>query len=103
MFYEEQPGGCFVWENQGQPVIIMQWTGLYDQNSKDVFEGDIIRADIVEYSVPTIGQVVFSSEYLAWASRNLAGDTLLYKLCKIEIIGNIFENFDLLEKLQIAE
>lgn len=79
------PGGIL------NTVNLMQFTGMKDCNGVKIYEGDTIEANIIEFSLPTIGHIVFSKEHSAYANRNLAGDTFLWKLDRIKVTGNIYE------------
>ena len=85
--------GVFDWKD----IEKRQFTGILDKNGVDVYEGDIIDANIIEHSISTMGQVVFCEEYSTYANRNLAGDTFLWKLNRIKVRGNIFESPELLK------
>ena len=79
--------------SQGR-YIFLQYTGLKDKNGKGIFEGDVVeRADS-----SLRGEVHFWVERGAWFVGD--GDIELGKLPmdKIEVIGNIYENKELLKQ-----
>ena len=76
-------------ENQ---YIIQQYTGLNDKNGKEVYEGDIIRGMF------DFGPAGFKEEIIPINWDNESGYQLEYcAITTIEVIGNIFENPELLK------
>jgi uncharacterized phage protein (TIGR01671 family) len=75
-------------------VVLMQYTGLKDKSGKEIYEGDII--DIKKGQGEHHKNVVV--EYEAGAFK-MNGVTPLYlvKPLKGEVIGNIYENPELLD------
>ena len=69
---------------------IMQYTGLQDVNDKSIYEGDIIRSEILSGDVK-INEVIFKhgAFRIGLQPLNVQKD--------IEVIGNIYENSELLK------
>lgn len=72
-------------------IVLMQFTGLYDKNGKEIFEGDVVKQD--DY----IGYVEYDINTASFKGVSECGYFFLLK-DKIEVIGNIFENPHLLEQ-----
>jgi hypothetical protein len=73
----------------------MQFTGLLDKNGKEIYEGDIF-----EGSFSSVYKVKWDDETCSWyvhdVTRGLGFP--LRKIENLEIIGNIYENPELIEK-----
>ena len=82
-------------------ITLMQSTGLFDKNGKEIFEGDVVRQ--VRTQPTTENEVIIGVVTMlegAWLIMNdcekLASD-LWSETDENEIIGNIYENKDILE------
>ena len=84
---------------------LMQFTGLHDKNGKDIYESDIVRCSTWHDGEPTgifQGEVVYSGD-LGIASFDIRLDhdgeidRAVLPAMGVEIIGNAFENPELLE------
>lgn len=71
---------------------LMQYTGLKDKNGKEIYEGDITSRGVITFSRGKFQGTYFDSK------GNLEEDWEddLYLNKDIEIIGNIYENQELL-------
>ncbi len=78
----------FVWESDCE---LMQYTGLKDRNDIDVYEGDILYLPSGE-----LAQVVF--KHGCFVAEGKTAGMLLGKFTPEKIIGNIYENPELLEQ-----
>lgn len=83
--------------------IVMQYAGLEDKYKKELYDGDIFMIGSREDNC--IYQVVYDEENLCYtAYRCLYGRKLainlgdIHRSCEFEIIGNIYENPELLNK-----
>lgn len=70
---------------------VQQFTGLLDKQSKEIYEGDIVRS-----SMGHIDEIVWSSGCFCLA-RAMMMYELTYGLDGFEVIGNIFENPELID------
>ncbi len=83
-------------------VIYMQYTGLKDKNGKEIYEGDILRTDkginaVVYWS--NSGACFMVKYHNIWSTKI---GWYIYKNLRMfapksEVIGNIYENPELLE------
>ncbi|MEI4342440.1 YopX family protein [Streptococcus suis] len=84
-------------------VVLMQSTGLFDKNGKEIFEGDVVllRDELNEFE-SDVYEIVYSRDNLAWIFYDKdSHDFYWMSTCtwdKIEIIGNIYENPELVEE-----
>ena len=84
-------------KRSGEDVVLLEDTGLKDKNGKEIYEGDIARdisgkVAVIVYSPPSFF-AQFKGEL--W-DINTKGSPVEMVEC-IEVIGNIFENPELLE------
>ena len=75
---------------------VMQYTGLKDRNGKEVFEGDIIKYEGCEGYWDYFGVIEWCEENAAFHININNGDAYSMIFDEIEIIGNIYENPELL-------
>lgn len=78
-------------------AILMQFTGLKDKNGKEIYEGDIILTDqVVTWNDES--QNRGDNELFCWGIQNGKWTLETYKDREdFEVIGNIYENPDLMK------
>ena len=85
-----------------EEVELMQYTGLKDKNSKEIYEGDIVLIKLDETSTwyktvvgfkkgAFIANLIDKEDYVYIFHHGFTGDDF-------EIIGNVYENKNLLEE-----
>lgn len=78
-------------------VILMQSTGLKDRNNVEIFEGDIVKMAKDVYSEPTYYEVVRHRGGAYRLESKQHGCELWLRHTDCEVVGNIYENPELLE------
>lgn len=78
-----------------EDMILMQYVGLKDKNGKEIYEGDIVKANWFD-KTEVIGEIYFSMGCFILANSSVS-DNQLFIFKNLEVIGNIYENPELLE------
>lgn len=87
-----------------EKIVLMQSTGLKDKNGKEIFEGDIIAIEVDDTETPINARVSQNSKIgvLMFHVFEDNEDVPMVELLEdnsvaFEIIGNVYENPELLE------
>ncbi|MFD1485378.1 YopX family protein [Lacticaseibacillus baoqingensis] len=83
-------------------MTLMQFTGLLDKNGREIYEGDIVKLHQVVLSPDDkIGWVEYTAQYgysIRFGKRRCRqSDWATDEGANYEVVGNIFENPELLE------
>ena len=87
-------GEVFKWLKEGQPLEVMQFTGLHDRTGREVYEGDVVQWDV--NSSFSVGVVTF--ERGCYDLKSLDGERWVccdWYRGEYEVLGNIHENPEL--------
>ena len=71
---------------------VCQYTGLKDKNGKEIYEGDILYGEFYGYPFPCIETFT-----VKWHKADAGFLANYFNNAKCEVIGNIFDNPELLE------
>lgn len=100
-------GVWFLRTDKGHQLVeryeLMQFTGLHDKNGKEIYEGDLLKWPEPEQAK---GRVVWSDIQCSWMVQRSDYRQSLHSfayplgndgLCRFKIIGNIYEDGNLLK------
>lgn len=80
-----------------EDLVLMQSTDMVDRNGKIIFEGDIVKMAKDIYSEPTYYEVVRHRGGAYRLESKQHGCELWLRHTDCEIVGNVYENKELLE------
>ena len=92
-FNHGKNGRAVMMANEDENVTIMQFTGLKDKNGKEIYEGDILK-----WTHPDFKEL--KKEYKILEMKDIRKSLLIEPDCNkgwIKVIGNIYENPELLK------
>ena len=94
---ESEPSDEYWWYETAwgfDEVELMQFTGLEDKNGVEIYEGDIL----INRHEEDTGEVVFEDGSFFWETETFT--QLLGEINdEIEVIGNIYENHELIKEV----
>lgn len=77
-----------------EDMILMQYTGLHDKNGKEIYEGDILKGTFYGFPMPEYDYVF----QIYWDEKEKGFMASYFEPSECEVIGNIYDNPELLEK-----
>lgn len=98
--------GCLIVDSYGSRRYfnLSQYTGLKDKNGREIYDGDIVQYNYRSSYDFINFEVKWSYESLGWILQSKSGDVLVnqltpagYRFEFIEVVGNIFENPELIK------
>lgn len=96
-------GYSFDFYLEDENATIMQSTGLFDKNDKEIFEGDIVKMSKDVYSEPTYYEVVRHRGGAYRLESKQHGCELWLRHTDCEVVGNVYENPELLEDKECTQ
>ena len=82
---------------EAEDLVLMQSTDMVDRNGNIIFEGDIIKMSKDVYSEPTYYEVVRHRGGAYRLESKQHGCELWLRHTDCEVVGNVYENPELLE------
>lgn len=77
-------------------VELMQYTGLHDKNGKEIYEGDIVKSFFVD--TDEAGNEIYKYYIIEVKYDEVLCSYKIDKFMNLEVIGNIYENKELLNE-----
>lgn len=85
-------------------LVVMQSTGLKDKNGKEIFEGDVVtngwKRQVVTFGTQEVEEDFGSIRIYRGFNLYLGGGYPNAIMSEFEVVGNIYENPDLLEVIK---
>ena len=105
VYLYEQHGSDYCVDSTEENAVLMQFTGLLDKNDKEIYEGDIIQSldskgnkimHVITYCDNECSYVSQHIPYNKYSPHSGLNQKWITEFSK-EIVGNIYQNADLLK------
>ncbi len=91
-------GHTLPYDHNKEGMVWMQFIGLKDKNGKEIYEGDVLECKIYSRNFLIIGVVKYEyREFVCYDLKIDHEDVLNYQERHTTILGNIYENPELLK------
>ena len=97
-------GDCIFDDLYTDQFVIMQWTGLIDDNGKEIYDGDIVNyhnchdVDEEGESINYYGIIEYNEHEAGYFIRCNSLGKPINECGSFEVVGNIYENPELINK-----
>ena len=100
--------GIWLRSDKLDDIILLEQTPYTDKNGEEIYEGDIIKGvGVTSYNKPLIRRVAFDDASARFGlydvNGNITFEPLKWISFPLEIIGNIYENPELISKTPTHE
>lgn len=92
--WRESPNNEWTDLSKQTEIVLIQYTGLLDKNGKEIYEGDVLK----QFGCPILFQVEwYKTAFLAQGVNSSMRLWLHEPYGEIEVVGNIYENPELIK------